>query len=160
MVARSLQQEGKSQERLRIKMVTLVSDLLGEGGEDDPLGFGGRIREAGLCEVWDRVLVVPRADRGARREDHLATRGEEWPLRQEHDTVEKVLGALVAVASVCKQELAASEELRRKLGVLAREYEVLRDRERAEDEGDSYFSEMARTISVIVGHLREGHTEL
>ena len=29
-----------------------------------------------------QVVGVPRADRGAVREDHLATTGEEWPLRQ------------------------------------------------------------------------------
>ena len=68
-------------------------------------GMGDLIREAGICQVqihisvtntnvgdqvWDKVLVVPRNDRGAKREDHLSAIGDQWPLRQEHDTVGKV----------------------------------------------------------------------
>ena len=33
---------------------------------------------------------MPRNDRGAKREDHLSAIGDQWPLRQEHDTVGKV----------------------------------------------------------------------
>ena len=41
-------------------------------------------------QVWNKMLVMPRTDRGAKREDHLATMEDQWPLRQEHDTVGKV----------------------------------------------------------------------
>ena len=41
-------------------------------------------------QVWDKVLVVPRTDRAANREDHLSAIGDQWPLRQEHDIIGKV----------------------------------------------------------------------
>ena len=86
--------------QVRIKALTLLHDLMLEVD-----GMGDLIREAGICQVrihisvtntilgdqvWDKVLVVPRNDRGAKREDHLSAIGDQWPLRQEHDTVGKV----------------------------------------------------------------------
>ena len=73
-------------------------------------GLGDLVREAGICQVqtidtyaqhsvldtaddaqvWDKVLVVPRTDRAAKREDHLSAIGDQWPLRQEHDIIGKV----------------------------------------------------------------------
>jgi len=154
VLAASLREGGP---RLRLKALTLLHDLLEEDGEG---AVGAGLRGAGLCAVWDQVVGVPRADRGAVREDHLATTGEEWPLRQEHDTVEKVLEALARVVGTCREELLGSPTLRGKLELLSSSYSVLRDREAGEGEG-SYFSHLSSLLTTILATLHhQPRTEL
>jgi len=151
VLAASLREGG----RLRLKALTLLHDLL-----EEDRGVAASLRAAGLCAVWDQVVEVPRGDRGAVREDHLATTGEEWPLRQEHDTVEKVLEALARVVDTCREELLASTTLRGKLELLSSSYSVLRDREAGEGEG-SYFSHLSSLLTTILTTLHhQPKTEL
>merc|ERR1711934_1318124 len=103
-------EETAGREKVRIKALTLLHDLMLEMD-----GLGDLVREAGICQVWDKVLVVPRTDRAAKREDHLSAIGDQWPLRQEHDIIGKVLEALARVAKPCRTELTASSELKAKL---------------------------------------------
>jgi len=154
VLASALTDEAAGREKVRIKALTLLHDLMLEVD-----GLGDLVREAGICQVWDKVLVVPRNDRGAKREDHLSAIGDQWPLRQEHDTVGKVLEALARVAKPCRTELAASNELRAKLAFLQQEYSVLRDREAAEGEGE-VFSEIAATLDALTQELGHGRFEL
>ena len=147
VLASALADETAGREKVRIKALTLLNDLMLEME-----GLGDLIKEAGICQVWENVLVVPRADRGAKREDHLAASGDKWPLRQEHDTVGKIIEALSKVARPCRSELSTSNGLQSKLAFLQQEYSILRDREAAEGEGD-IFSEIANTLDVLVKEL-------
>lgn len=147
VLASALADETAGREKVRIKALTLLNDLMLEME-----GLGDLIKEAGICQVWENVLVVPRADRGAKREDHLAASGHKWPLREEHDTVGKIIEALSKVARPCRSELSTSNGLQSKLAFLQQEYSILRDREAAEGEGD-IFSEIANTLDVLVKEL-------
>ena len=120
--------EEKSYEKLKIKILTLISDLLIEretvsatedetsfkrksqfNDIDEKFSLQSQIRVQGWCGVFSKTLVLPRNDRQAKRcgdkkfydentsfclfrDDLLSTISEDFPLRMEHDIIEKLLG--------------------------------------------------------------------
>ena len=114
------------------------------------------------------------------REDILSTISEEFPLRAEHDIIEKILGkspnlALIALnilnpdhsdamkrmRTVCGKEISADLHLRQKLIFLQAEYQVLSEKEQAEPGNDDlYFSSLLNTISDILNSSDNIKTEL
>ena len=74
------------------------------------------------------------------RDDILSTVSEEFSLRAEHDTVEKILSAMVKMVPTCKSILANNSELKFKLSFLDSQYSILSDKERAENDSDNFFS--------------------
>ena len=120
--------EEKSYEKLKIKILTLISDLLIEretvsatedetsfkrksqfNDIDEKFSLSSQIRAQGWCGVFSKTLVLPRNDRQAKRcgdkkiydentsfclfrDDLLSTISEDFPLRMEHDIIEKLLG--------------------------------------------------------------------
>ena len=114
------------------------------------------------------------------RDDILSTISEEFPLRAEHDIIEKILGksarlALIAIyilnpdhsdamkrmRTVCRKEISADLHLRQKLIFLQAEYQVLGEKEQAEPGNDDlYFSSLLNTISDILNSSDNIKTEL
>ena len=44
----------------------------------------------GWCSILEQNLVLPKQDRRSNRDDILSVVSEEFPIRTEHDTIEKV----------------------------------------------------------------------
>lgn len=168
-------QENKRYERLKIKILTLIHDLLVERDTsavyDDAVSearkkqyelqnFEAQIQESGWCQVLNKMLVLPKSDRQARRDDILSTVSDEFPLRAEHDSIEKILGAMVRMVPACKTELASNSELRSKLSFLGSQYSVLSDKERAEQDGDEFFSSILKMINILNTSIFVQRTEL
>ena len=80
------------------------------------------------------------------RDDIFSTVSEDFPLRAEHDSIEKILGAMVRMVPACKTELSTNTELRSKLSLLGSQYSILSDKERAEQDGDAFFSSILEMI--------------
>jgi len=168
VLTKIFEQENKSYEKLKIKILTLIHDLLverdtSELSEDsvskarkkqyDLINFEAQVQESGWCQVLNEMLVLPKSDRQARRDDILSTVSEDFPLRAEHDSIEKILGAMVRMVPACKTELSSITELRSKLSLLGSQYSLLSDKERAEQDGDTFFSsilEMIKTLSTSI----------
>ena len=85
---------------------------------------------------------------------------EEFPLRAEHDSIEKILGAMVRMVPTCKTELSKSQELRSKLSLLGSQYSVLSNKEMAEQDGDLFFSSILEMIKTLSTSIFSKHTEL
>merc|ERR1719480_600279 len=165
--------EEKSYEKLKIKILTLISDLLIERETvidsedeksikrksqyddiDEKFSLNSQIREHGWCSVFSKTLVLPRNDRQAKRDDLLSTISEDFPLRMEHDIIEKILGSMQSILPVCVSRPQdyhrlgdQGDDLVTKLGALRSQYQVLSDKERAEPEPDLYFTHILQTIS-------------
>jgi len=169
------EQENKSYEKLKIKILTLIHDLLVERDltdqshddisrarkkQYDMMNFEAQVQMSGWCQVLNKMLVLPKSDRQARREDILSTVSEDFPLRAEHDSIEKILGAMVRMVPACKSELSDNSELRSKLSFLGSQYSVLSDKERAEQDGDEFFSSILQMISTLNTSIFEPKTEL
>jgi len=169
------EQENKSYEKLKIKMLTLIHDLLVErdltkySNDDssmirrkqyDVMNLEAQIKVSGWCQILNKMLVLPKSDRQARRDDLLSTVSEEFPLRAEHDSIEKILGAMVRMVPTCKSELAESQELRSKLSLLGTQYSVLSNKEMAEQDGDLFFSSILEMIKTLSTSIFSKHTEL
>jgi len=169
------EQENKSYEKLKIKMLTLIHDLLVErdltkySSDDssmarrkqyDIMNLEAQIQVSGWCQILNKMLVLPKSDRQARRDDILSTVSEEFPLRAEHDSIEKILGAMVRMVPTCKRELSESKELRSKLSLLGSQYSVLSNKEMAEQDGDLFFSSILEMIQTLSTSIFSKHTEL
>jgi len=169
------EQENKSYEKLKIKMLTLIHDLLVERdltkySSDDSsmarkkqyniMNLEAQIQVSGWCQILNKMLVLPKSDRQARRDDILSTVSEEFPLRAEHDSIEKILGAMVRMVPTCKTELSKSQELRSKLSLLGSQYSVLSNKEMAEQDGDLFFSSILEMIKTLSTSIFSKHTEL
>jgi len=169
------EQENKSYEKLKIKMLTLIHDLLVErdltkySSDDssmarrkqyDIMNLEAQIQVSGWCQILNKMLVLPKSDRQARRDDILSTVSEEFPLRAEHDSIEKILGAMVRMVPTCKRELSESQELRSKLSLLGSQYSVLSNKEMAEQDGDLFFSSILEMIQTLSTSIFSKHTEL
>jgi len=164
VLTKIFEQENKSYERLKIKILTLIHDLLVErdmsaSNDDsvsrarkkqyDQLNFEAQIKDAGWCQILNQMLVLPKSDRKSRRDDILSTVRDDFPLRAEHDSIEKILGAMVRMVPACKVELASNSELRSKLSFLGSQYSLLSDKERAEEDGDYFFSSILKMINIL-----------
>jgi len=178
--------EDKSYERLKIKILTLISDLLIEREAvsdsedetsirrksqyediDEKFSLNSQIREHGWCSVFSKTLVLPRNDRQAKRDDLLSTISEDFPLRMEHDIIEKLLGSMQSILPVCVSRpqdyhrlAGLGDDLVTKLGALRSQYQVLSDKERAEPEPDLYFTHILETISSVSSFLHSTKEEL
>merc|ERR1719410_2357693 len=53
--------------------------------------FESKVQESGLCQVLNPMLILPKSDRQAKRDDILSTVSDEFPIRVEHDSIEKIL---------------------------------------------------------------------
>jgi len=115
------------------------------------------LAESGWCQVFQSILILPREDRTARREDVLSAISEAYPLRVEHDSIQKILLAMHGLVKECGQEYNNDKDLRAKLSVLLGEYTELSQREDAE--GDLFFSSLVNIIKAILV-TRNGKTEL
>lgn len=154
--------QGKPFDKIKIKILTLVQDLLDERRHLDVNSDDGRKRleqyskidlenllsNSGWCEVFQTILVLPREDRRAKRDDILSAVSEDFPLRVEHDSIEKILLAMQGMKEQCGAEYTLNESLRSKLSLLFEEYSNLSGRE--EDQGDQFFSGLKQTISSIL----------
>jgi len=175
VLTKIFKQENKSYERLKIKILTLIHDLLVERDTSeitddsvskarkkqyDQINFEAQVQESGWCQVLNEMLVLPKSDRQARRDDLLSTVSEDFPLRAEHDSIEKILGAMVRMVPACKTELSANTELRSKLSLLGSQYSLLSDKERAEQDGDSFFSSILEMIQILSSSIYTQRTEL
>jgi len=164
VLTKIFQHETKSYERLKIKILTLIHDLLVERDmskissdeismarkkQYDLLNLELQVQESGWCQVLNKMLVLPKSDRQARREDILSTVSDDFPLRAEHDSIEKILGAMVRMVPACRAELQHNTELRSKLSLLGSQYSVLSDKERAEQDGDEFFSSILNMINIL-----------
>lgn len=164
VLTKIFQHETKSYERLKIKILTLIHDLLVERDmskissdeismarkkQYDLLNLEAQVQESGWCQVLNKMLVLPKSDRQARREDILSTVSDDFPLRAEHDSIEKILGAMVRMVPACRAELQHNTELRSKLSLLGSQYSVLSDKERAEQDGDEFFSSILNMINIL-----------
>lgn len=164
VLTKIFEQENKSYERLKIKILTLIHDLLVERDmsatnddsvsrarkkQYDQLNFEAQIKDAGWCQILNLMLVLPKSDRKSRRDDILSTVRDDFPLRAEHDSIEKILGAMVRMVPACKGELASNLELRSKLSFLGSQYSLLSDKERAEQDGDEFFSSILKMINIL-----------
>ena len=95
------------------------------------------------------------------RDDILATISEEFPLRAEHDIIEKILEAMRRMTAICKGDISADGELRQKLTFLQAQYKLLSEKEQAEaDNEDQYFSSVLGTIQTIQNSIHNTKTEL
>ena len=94
------------------------------------------------------------------RDDILSTVSDDFPLRAEHDSIEKILGAMVRMVPACRSELSSNYELRSKLSFLGSQYSVLSDKERAEQDGDEFFSSILQMINVLNTSIFVQRTEL
>ena len=74
---------------------------------------------------------------------------EDFPLRAEHDSIEKILSAMVTMAPACKSELSSNAELRSKLSLLSSQYTELSNKERAEQDEDLFFSSILQMIQTL-----------
>jgi len=166
VLTRLFEREGRDHTRLQIKTITLLHDLLVERQNTNHLArklykavnIETQILEAGWCKLLNRVLVIPKSDRAARREDILSTMREDFPLRTEHDSIEKILEAMVMMLPVCSEEFSIDSELRGKLSFLGSQYSLLSDKERAEGEEDNFFSGIFNMIITVTSSLQK--TEL
>jgi len=175
VLTKIFQHETKSYERLKIKILTLIHDLLVERDMTDLssdevslarkkqynlVNFEAQVQDSGWCQVLNKMLVLPKSDRQARREDILSTVSDEFPLRAEHDSIEKILGAMVRMVPACKAELAENTELRSKLSVLGSQYSLLSDKERAEQDGDDFFSSILNMVNLLNSSIFDQRNEL
>ena len=95
------------------------------------------------------------------RDDILATISEEFPLRAEHDIIEKILEAMRRMTAICKGDISADGELRQKLTFLQAQYKLLSEKEKAEEDNeDQYFSSVLGTIQTIQNSIHNTKTEL
>ena len=82
VLTKIFEQENKSYERLKIKILTLIHDLLVERDTSeishdtvamarkkqyDLINFEAQVQESGWCQVLNEMLVLPKSDRQARR---------------------------------------------------------------------------------------------
>ena len=97
-VSKIVEKADKPYEKLRIKILTLLDDMLVErdskddivGSESGQIDLESHLKDAGWCSILEHVLVMPKQDRRTNREDLLSVMSEQFPIRTEHDTVEKV----------------------------------------------------------------------
>jgi len=141
-------------QKLRIKILTLLDDLMVERGYKDKVQYSeidleSRLRDAGWCSILEQNLVMPRQDRRSNRDDILSIVSEEFPIRTEHDTIEKVIGAMVRLRPTCQQEFSSSMPLQRKLSALGSHYRELWEKERAQEDGDQFFSKLVEMIDTL-----------
>jgi len=144
-------------QRLRIKILTLLDDLVVEREFKDNVQYNeidleSRLRDAGWCSILEQNLVMPKQDRRSNRDDILSVVSEEFPIRTEHDTIEKVIGAMVRLHPTCQQEFSSSIPLQRKLSTLGSHYRELWEKERAQpeqEEGDQFFSKLVQMIDTL-----------
>lgn len=165
----------KSYDKMKIKILTLIHDLVVEREisstsldkisearkkQYDLFNLEQQVKEAGWCQVLNSVLILPKNDRQAKRDDILSTVSEEFSLRAEHDTVEKILSAMVKMVPTCKSILANNSELKFKLSFLDSQYSILSDKERAENDSDNFFSSILNMVKVIRAGIYTVKSEL
>ena len=126
LLVQLFQKEGKAHEKLKIKILTLINDLLVEreltlsSTDESSLqrkeqysaeDLEAQLEKFGFCQVFNQVLILPKNDRQAKRlylkkiifpfefvifitfrDDILSTVSEDFPLRAEHDVIEKIIG--------------------------------------------------------------------
>lgn len=147
-------------QKLRIKILTLLDDLMVERAFKDKaqyseIDLASRLRDAGWCSILEQNLVMPKQDRRSNRDDILSVVSEEFPIRTEHDTIEKVIGAMVRLRPTCQHEFSSSIPLQRKLSALGSHYRELWEKERAQqDEGDQFFSKLVQMIDTLTSNNR------
>jgi len=133
-------QDGRQQHRLRLKILTLISDLLTEQqqGQNQPLpGLVQQVVEAGGCEAT-AALLVPQS---------------------EHETVEVVVTTLQLLAPPCSAQLAGDTELLARLDSLQQEYSLLARQEREEQDGE-LFTGIHTSLVQLLSVLAPQRTEL
>ena len=80
---------------------------------------------------------------------------DDIPVRVEHDSVEKILEAMILMLPTCSQDFSVDSELREKLSFLGSHYNLLSDRERAEGEDDLFFSSLFNKIHTITSSFHK-----
>jgi len=175
ILVKIFENRSKRYERLKIKILTLIHDLMVERDSsttfDDPVSlarkkqyqlysFESKVQESGLCQVLNPMLILPKSDRQAKRDDILSTVSDEFPIRVEHDSIEKILGAIVSLFPSCKNDLVANFEFQSKLMFLKDQYSVLSDKERSENDGDLFFSNILEMILNLSNNIKSHKLEL
>ena len=67
---------------------------------------------------------------------------------------------MVRMVPACRSELSDNSELRSKLSFLGSQYSVLSDKERAEQDGDEFFSSILQMIRTLNTSIFAPKTEL
>jgi len=166
--------EGKLYEKLKIKMITLVQDLVEERQLIESASESGRIKAeqysrtnlpemlagAGWCETFDNILILPRDDRRSKRDDIVSTILEEYPVRIEHDSIEKIVKAMSTLVEYCQPAFQTNQSLNAKLGELSAVYDELRQREELQQDTDLFFTNIYQAIQDIRTTFVSSKTEL
>ncbi|XP_023326178.1 nucleotide exchange factor SIL1 [Eurytemora carolleeae] len=164
--------QGNVFDKIKIKILTLIQDMQEERRDIDISTQDGYLRSeqyrlvnlesmlstSGWCQVFQTVLVLPREDRRTIREDILSTVSDEFPLRVEHDYIEKIVTAMLKMKDQCQTEFKQKDVLD-KLNQLAGKYKELSNRELIQDDTDIYFSSLLQIINSILA-TGVGKTEL
>ena len=106
--------------KLHVKVVTLLQDLVMEqkliesekdsGADVSNLRLSKLVSELGFCKLIPELLVVTSHDKRDVRHDLSSAVNVDFPLRPEHDILEKVLNAMLILSDSCRSEFLKSRE--------------------------------------------------
>jgi len=154
---------GQPFDKIKIKVLTLMQDLLEERVYQDSSStdevkriqqyqqndLAALLQASGWCQVFQSLLMLPSDDKKSRRDDILAAVSDKFPLRVEHDNVEKIVSAMLSLRKECAKDFIEDQALSVKLHNLYRHYEELKSREENEEGSDNFFTELLEKISVV-----------
>ncbi|XP_067006711.1 nucleotide exchange factor SIL1 [Anabrus simplex] len=153
VLAQLFESDGQEEQKLQIKVVTLLQDLilerqdatrmLREGSssseeelkekirQQEAVGLEKKLVEQGWCARISGVLTRQDINKGRtnRRDDLSSAVARDVPVRPEHDIVEKVIGTMVAVADLCSEEFKNDDKFMSILVDLRDWYKQLATRE-------------------------------
>jgi len=169
----------KIYDKLKLKILTLISDLLIEREavtdlEDEAskmrlqqfndietrLSLNSQIVDHGWCQVFNKVLILPGFESQVEGGSF-----EDLPYGVEHDVIEKILGSMQSILTQCRRSNKFYEDpdLRKKISYLQSHYEKLSEVEFDDGCGphDRYMLTILTSIKAVANLFDNlKHTEL
>ncbi|XP_076066522.1 sil1 nucleotide exchange factor isoform X2 [Oratosquilla oratoria] len=153
---------------LQLKVITLLRDLMTElsdaEGEKarqlENIHLGQELVNMGWCPLIPNLLASASFDKRDRRYDLGAAIKKEFPLRPDHDMVEKVVEAMVTLRGVCGSSFHEAVPLLQKLAYM---YDDLAYKEKVQmddDDDDGVFQGISSKTSDLLKTLVTHKTEL